>query len=444
MLLLLVSAAMAQDLPIERYELPNGLQVILHVDHALPQVVVDVWYRVGSKDEAPGRSGFAHLFEHLMFMGTNRLPGSGIDQLMEANGGWNNAWTMEDATNYYDVGPPNLLSTLLWIEADRMQQLGQAMTQEKVDLQRDVVRNERRQTSEDTPYGVGELEWPGVLFPKDHPYGHTVIGTHEDLEAAKLDEIQGFFATWYVPNNASLVVAGDFDPAEVKAVINQYFAPLAGKPLPERVSPGTVSTPQKARVTVPDQVDLPQITMLWHSPAAFAKDDVECKMLASLLAEGESSRLYVKLVKAGLAQEVMAYQDAKQLGGGFLLQATAMEGVPIEKIEGIIQAEIAAIVRTPPTAAEMERLHNQSEYEFLAGLQPLQNRAEMINHYLAYTGDPNYLAKDLARYRAVTAQGVSAAAATWLQPSLGGAVVVLPEEMMAAPAASTPSTGKAR
>lgn len=447
MLLLLVSAAWAQDLPIERYALPNGLQVILHVDHALPQVVVDVWYQVGSKDEAPGRSGFAHLFEHLMFMGTDRLPGSGIDQLMEANGGWNNAWTMEDATNYYDVGPPNLLSTLLWIEADRMEQLGAAMTQEKVDLQRDVVRNERRQTSEDTPYGVGELEWAGLLFAKDHPYGHTVIGTHDDLEAAKLQEIKDFFATWYVPNNASLVVAGDIDPVAIKPVIEQYFGHLPQRALPARVSPAAVTSVQKARVIVPDQVDLPQVTMLWHSPAAFTKDDVECQMLASLLAEGESSRLYVKLVKAGLAQEVLAYQNALSLGGTFLIQATAMEGVSIEKIEGIIQDELAAIARTPPSAAEMERLHNQSEYAFLAGLQPLQNRAEMINRYLAYTGDPNYLAQDLARYRGVTAQGIAAATAAWLQPSAGGAVVVVPEASIAAPngaPTTTPSTGGAR
>lgn len=427
MLLLLVSAALAQELPFERYTLDNGLQVILHEDHSLPQVVVDIWYQVGSKDEAPGRSGFAHLFEHLMFMGTHRLPGSGIDQLMEANGGWNNAWTMEDATNYYDVGPPQLLDTLLWIEADRMQKLGEAMTQEKLDLQRDVVRNERRQTSEDTPYGVGELEWPGAMYPAGHPYAHTVIGTHEDLQAATLQDVKDFFATWYVPNNASLVVAGDFDPARVKPLIQSYFGHIPRRELPARATPAPVAGPQKPRVVVPDQVDLPQVTMLWHSPSGYTEGDVELRLLAALLTEGESSRLYQKLVKAGLAQEVWAYQYPTLLGGMFLIQATAMEGVAIEKIEGIIHAELAAVAKAPPSADEMTRLRNQAEYAFLAGLQPLQERAETLNRYWAYTGTPDWLAKDLARTRAATADGLSGAAAKYLTPALGAAVVVVPE-----------------
>ncbi|HNH46811.1 MAG TPA: pitrilysin family protein, partial [Myxococcota bacterium] len=230
MLLSLLLCAQAQEIPFERYELPNGLQVILHEDHSLPQVVVDIWYQVGSKDEAKGRSGFAHLFEHLMFMGTNRLPGSGFDSTMEAYGGWNNAWTMEDATNYYDVGPANLLPLFLWLEADRMQDLAVAMTQEKVDLQREVVRNERRQSYEDEPYGAAWLEVPRLLYPEGHPYAHTVIGSHEDLQAASLQDVKDFFTAWYVPNNASLVVAGDFNPAEVKPLIERSFGHLPMRP----------------------------------------------------------------------------------------------------------------------------------------------------------------------------------------------------------------------
>ena len=426
-LLMSVSLAQGQELPFERYQLPNGLQVILHEDHSLPQVVVDVWYRVGSKDEAAGRSGFAHLFEHLMFMGTNRLPGSGIDQLMEANGGANNAWTMEDATNYYDWGPPQLLETLLWIEADRMEQLGEAMTQDKVDLQRDVVRNERRQTSEDAPYGVGDLEIPGLMYPPGHPYAHTVIGTHEDLQAATLQDVKGFFATWYVPNNASLVVAGDFDSEKIKPVIDRYFGHIPAKVLPGRVAPPPPSKAQKERVTVPDQVQYPRVTMLWHSPAGYKPGDAEMSLIASLLTEGESSRLYRKLVVTGLAQDVMAYQYPTELGGMFMIQATAAEGTPIEKIEGIIRDELKDLAAHLPTEAEMQRLKNNTEYSFLAGLEGLKDRAEQINRYAAYTGSPDYLAKDLARYREATPAALSAAAARYLAPELAGVVVVVPE-----------------
>ena len=295
---------MELTIPFERYELANGLQVVLMVDHALPQVVVDTWYRVGSKDEAVGRSGFAHLFEHLMFMGTFRLPDSGFDQVMEAQGGWNNAWTMEDATNYYDVGPANLLETFLWMEADRMQKLGEAMTGEKLALQRDVVRNERRQSNEDRPYGMVEIELTTALYPAGHPYAHSVIGSHEDLEAATTADVQGFFNTWYVPNNASLVVAGDFDPAQARVWVDRYFGGITRRDLPARAVPAPVSAPQKLSVQISDQVEFPQLNLFWHSPGKFKPGDAELAMVAELLGTGESARLYTKLVDAGLAQEI--------------------------------------------------------------------------------------------------------------------------------------------
>jgi zinc protease len=423
----LVLPAFAQDIPFERYELPNGLQVILHEDHALPQVVVDIWYQVGSKEEPKGRTGFAHLFEHLMFMGTNRLPGSGFDNVMEAYGGSNNAWTMEDATNYYEVGPPNLLSTFLWLEADRMEDLGHAMTQEKLDLQRDVVRNERRQSYEDQPYGVAWLEVPTLLYPPDHPYAHTVIGSHEDLQAASVQDVKDFFATWYVPNNASLVIAGDFDPAQIKPVVERYFGHIPSRPLPARVNPAPVTAPQKARVQVTDQVQFPQIDLFWHTPAAYAEGDAECRLLASLLGEGESSRLYQSLVVGGLAQDVSVDQMPTALGSAFTVSATPMEGVTVEKLEAAILDGMSSLAKVPPTPGEMERLKNQFEYTFLSSLQSLLQRATQLNEYDAYTGSPDYLAKDLARYRAVTAEGLSKAAATWLEPDLAARVVVVPE-----------------
>lgn len=427
MLLLTVLRAQAQDIPFERYELDNGLQVILHVDHSLPQVVVDIWYQVGSKDEAPGRSGFAHLFEHLMFMGTDRLPGSGFDQVMEAYGGSNNAWTMEDATNYYEVGPPNLLPTFLWMEADRMDALGKAMTQEKVDLQRDVVRNERRQSYEDEPYGVGWLEVPTALYPAGHPYAHTVIGSHEDLQAASLQDVKDFFATWYVPNNASLVVAGDFDPAAIKPIIAQYFGQIPARPLPQRVAAAQLTAPQKARVEVTDQVQFPQVNVLWHSPGAYQAGDAEMRLLSTLLGGGESSRLYRALVVTGLAQDVTVMQMPTQLGSAFLVEATAMEGVTTDKLEEVIHAEIAKVAAGGPTPDEMQRLKNEFEYAFLAGLEPLLGRAVQLNEYDAYTGSPDYLAKDLARYRDVTAEGLAKAASTWLGRSAASTILIRPE-----------------
>lgn len=427
MFLSLVLCASAQQIPYERYELPNGLQVILLEDHSLPQVVVDLWYQVGSKDEAPGRSGFAHLFEHLMFMGTRRLPGSGFDEVMEAHGGSNNAWTSEDATNYFEVGPPNLLETFLWLEADRMQELSVAMTQEKVDLQRDVVRNERRQSYEDEPYGVAWLELPPAMYPAGHPYAHSVIGSHEDLQAATLQDVKDFFGTWYVPNNASLVVAGDFRPADVKPMIERYFAPMPARPLPERPAAVSVTAPQKRDVVLTDQVQAPQVNLLWHTPAAYAAGDAELMLVASLLGEGESSRLYRALVLGGLAQEVGVIQMPAYLGSLFLVQITAAPGVPIEKAEEKVREEIAALAAAPPTPEEMERLKNTFEQDFLSNLESLLERAMLLNRYDAYTGSPDYLAKDLARYRGATPQGLSDAAKSWLAAEKAARILVNPE-----------------
>lgn len=425
--LLLPLAARAQEIPFETYTLPNGLQVVLHHDDSLPQVVVDIWYRVGSKDEAPGRSGFAHLFEHLMFMGTTRLPGSGFDQVMEAYGGSNNAWTMEDATNYFESGPPNLLETFLWMEADRMEGLGKAMTQQKLDLQRDVVRNERRQSYEDEPYGVGWLEVPDLLYPEGHPYAHTVIGSHEDLQAAAVADVTGFFDTWYVPNNASLVIAGDFDPATVKPMVEKYFGGLPSRPLPERVAPPQLTAPQKPLVTVTDQVPFPQLNVFWHTPAAYAPGDAELTLVASLLGDGESSRLYRALVVTGLAQDATVMNMPTQLGSALVISATAMEGVTTDELDTAIRAELDKLAKEPPTAAEMERLKNQFEYGQLDALQSILERAERLNRYWAYTGSADYLSKDLARFREATPVSLQKAAAEWLTADRAARIVIQPE-----------------
>ncbi|MCM2333833.1 MAG: insulinase family protein, partial [Anaeromyxobacteraceae bacterium] len=223
-------APKVEPLAIETFALPNGLSVTLAPDRRVPRVVIDTWFGVGSKDESPGRTGFAHLFEHLMFMGTARVPGNGFDVLMEQSGGSNNAYTTEDRTAYYSVGPASLLPTLLWLDADRLDALGATMTKEKLDLQRSVVRNERRQNTENTPYGVTELVLPEAMYPAGHPYHHPVIGSHEDLEAARLEDVVGFFDAHYVPANASLVVAGDFDPAAVRPLVSRLFGAIPTRP----------------------------------------------------------------------------------------------------------------------------------------------------------------------------------------------------------------------
>ena len=243
------------SIPYERYQLDNGLDVILHIDPTSPQVVVNTWYDVGAKDEVEGRTGFAHLFEHLMFMGTIRLPDDGFDVQMERHGGWNNAWTSEDATDYFDVGPSHLARLLIWMEADRMDGLSKAMSQEKLDKQREVVRNERRQSYEDSPYGVAWIALPETMYPAGHPYAHTVIGSHEDLEAATVEDVITFFDTWYVPSNAGLVVAGDIDADQTRAWIDQTFGTLPRRDSPQRAAaPALLDGPVQALTELTDQV----------------------------------------------------------------------------------------------------------------------------------------------------------------------------------------------
>ncbi len=411
-----IPAASAQEatiaIPFEEYQLENGLNVILHHDASLPQVVVNTWYGVGSKDEKPGRSGFAHLFEHLMFMGTERLPGSGFDDLMEAHGGWNNAWTSQDATDYYDVGPASLLELLLWMEADRMDGLDAAMTQSKLDLQREVVRNERRQSSEDTPYGVLWLEMATALYPKDHPYGHTVIGTHADLKAATVDDVVGFFQSWYGPDNASLVVAGDFEVAAAKETIERFFGGLDPVGPATRPAPAQPDKPVKPLVEMTDQVQIPMTVLAWHTDPSLSQQDAVLDVVASILGDGRSSRLYKRLVHEGLALEASAYQMSQLLSSIFMVQALPTEGNTIESLESILQEEIERLAEEGPTPQELERVANNIEVAFLGGLESLQSRASALNRYRYLKGDPGWVQQDLARYRAVTAEDVKAAAAS--------------------------------
>ncbi len=425
-------------LPFTKTTLPNGLRVIFHVDHAVPTVVTNISYRVGSRFEQPKRTGFAHLFEHLMFMGTKRVPTKAFDAWMEAAGGWNNAWTSEDRTDYYDVGPKGALPLLLWLEADRLGSLGPLMTLEKLNAQREVVRNERRQTSENQPYGKAELRLPELLFPEGHPYHHPVIGSHEDLEAASVDDVKQFFASHYIAKNASLVVAGDFDPDATMALVTKLFG---GLPATERApDPGLpANAPALATVvreTLKDSVELSRITFAWPSPKHFGKGDAELDVLASVLAGTKASRLTERLVfKDKLAQRVDAYQASGALGSRFGIDVTVRPGVDLAKVEKVVAEELEKLRKTKMSDAELTRAKNGIETALMTRLESVRERASLLNAYEEETGDPGFLEKDLQRYAATTAEEILAVTKSTLVPNARVVLTVVPKEAPEAPKA---------
>jgi len=429
-------------LPFTKTSLPNGLRVIFHVDHTVPTVVVNLSYRVGSRFEQSKRTGFAHLFEHLMFMGTKRVPTKAFDGWMEASGGWNNAWTSEDRTDYYDVGPPSALPLLLWLEADRLGDLGPLMTLEKLNAQREVVRNERRQTSENQPYGKAELRLPELLFPEGHPYHHPVIGSHEDLEAASVDDVKAFFATHYIAENASLVVAGDFDAAKTLPLVAQLFGGLPKTPrAPDPGLPaGTKALSTVVRETLRDNVELARVTIAWPSPKHFARGDAELDLLSSVLAATKASRLTERLVfKDKLAQKVDAYQSSAALGSRFGIDVLVRPGVDPARVEKAIDEELEKLRKTEISEAELARAKNGLETALMTRLESVRERASLLNAYEEETGDPGYLEKDLARYRAATSKDLLSVAKDVLSPSARVVLTVLPKE--AAPPAKTNAKG---
>lgn len=414
---LIAAPSSALELPFEKTELENGLTVIVHQDRTLPLVAVNLLYDVGARDEEPNRTGFAHLFEHLMFMGTKRAPTKMFDLWMEDAGGSNNAWTSADFTDYYELGPPNLLPLFLWLEADRMETLGGEIDQSKLDLQRDVVLNERRQRVENMPYGKVHLLLPELLYPKGHPYHHPVIGSPEDLNAATVEDVKSFFARWYVPANASLVIAGDVDKEEAEELAARYFDVVPKEPRPERREVSTPPLDKVIQETIEDRVELPKIVMAWHAPAHFKPGDAELDLFASILSSGKASRLYEALVyEKPIAQSVDAFQWSRGLTSIFMVEVLVQPGVSLDEAQSAIDAVLAHAISKPPSADELERAKNDYELAFLQSLQSLGTRAQLLNLYQAETGDPGYLDKDLARYRTATAEGVQKWAEQTLNP----------------------------
>ena len=417
--------------PYTQFTLPNGLRVVLHEDHSVPIVTVNVWYAVGSGRETTGRTGFAHLFEHLMFEGSGHVEEGQFDILLEGVGGENNGSTNPDRTNYYITVPSNALDLALFLESDRMGFLLDAVSREALDVQRDVVRNERRQFVDNRPYGAAGIVLDEMLFPEGHPYHWPTIGYMEDLAAATYDDVVAFFKRFYGPNNATLVVAGDIDPDAARARVEYWFAEIPrGPDVPPQV-PQPVVLREVQRRTITDRVQLPRLYLGWVTPPVYTPGDAELDVVASVLAGGRSSRLYRRLVyELQIAQDVAAYQQSGGLASSFVIVATARPGHTLDELQRVIDEEIASLRGAAPDARELERAVNGFEaafYDRIERLGGFGGRADQMNAYATRTGNPDYFAEDLGRYRALSPTDVRAAVQTWLPADRRVELSVVPE-----------------
>ncbi|MBI2189090.1 MAG: insulinase family protein [Acidobacteria bacterium] len=436
-------------LDFEKFTLPNGLEVIVRQDRRLPVVAVNLWYHVGPANEEPGRTGFAHLFEHMMFQGSKHVPPDGHFQLLEAAGATGlNGTTDYDRTNYFETVPANQLALALWLESDRMGYLLEKVDQAALSNQQDVVRNERRQSVENQPYGLAEEALIQTLFPPGHPYYGNVIGTHEDIQAVRLDDVNRFFRQYYAPNNASLAIVGDIEVAQTKTLVEQYFGTLRRGPA---VPPITAKTPPitaERQKVVPSRVELPRVYMTWLTPRIFAPGDADAELAAHVLGGGRASRLYKKLVyEKQIAQNVVAFQESLTLGSMFRVQATARPGHTVEELERAIDEELAALGAAPPSAAELEQARNTIETAIVGGLERLggfggvADRLNMYNHYL---GTPDFLAKDIQRYRSATPASVHAFVRDHLTTNTRVVVHAVPGQPPSSAAGPAPSQASAQ
>ena len=406
----------AITLPYAKRTLPNGLDVIVHEDRRVPIVAVNLWYHVGSKNERPGRTGFAHLFEHLMFEGSEHYNGGYFLPLQQA-GALLNGSTNSDRTNYWEVVPTSALELALWMESDRMGYLLPALTRERFETQRGVVLNERRQNYENRPYGMALMALSAALFPPDHPYRWLTIGDADDLRAMEFEDVRSFFRTYYHPANASLALAGDIETERGFELAEAYFGEIPGGEKPASVH-ADASVAREVRLVLEDRVELPRVYMAWHSPAMFAEGDAEADLLADLLANGKTSRLYRTLVyDKRMALDVSAYQHSREISSFFLLASTAAPGQSLTEITSLIDERIQQVADEGPAGEEMERGLAQAEAHFMYRLQTvggLGGKSDQLNAYNVLRGDPDFFGDDLARYRKATRRSVRATAQRYL------------------------------
>jgi len=426
------SPARALEVPYRQFQLANGLNVILHRDTSVPVVAVNVWYHVGSANERVGRTGFAHLFEHLMFEGSKHVKEGEFDTLLEAAGGNNNGSTSNDRTNYVIDVPSNALELALYLESDRMAYLLDTMSPARVDGQRDVVKNERRQSYENRPYGMASIELDKMLWPAGHPYSWPTIGHMEDLTAASYDDVVQFFKKHYAPNNASLVVAGDIDYDAAKALVEKWFGEVPkGEPVEPIAPPPAVLTGVK-RQAMTDRVRLSKLFLGWLTPRVYGPGDAALDVVSSVLAGGKNSRLYKRLVyDTQMAQDVEATQQSGMLGSSFIIEVTVRPDRTVAEVQKAIDEELGRLRQEPPTERELQRAINQIEASFYRRMERVGGfggKADQLNSYFAAGGGPDYFAEDLARYTSLSRSDVQAAVAQWLPAERRVELTVNPEE----------------
>jgi zinc protease len=397
------------SLPVEQYDLANGLHVILNRVPDAATVSTNIAYHVGAANETAGSTGFAHLFEHMMFTGSGHIPAKKMDKLVDAVGSYTNAYTTFDYTHFYIPGlPPNRLALALWFESDRMGYLLDRLDAGQLATQQAVVRNERRENSEQAPYALTDGEVYHRLFPKTHPYYGNVIGSHADIQAATLARVQKFFRTYYVPNNASLVLSGNFDPGQARAQIEKYFGtiPRGADPPKPAITVPTLSAEKRVHLT--DAVSAPRLTMAWLTPAYFAPGDAEADLTSKILAGGEQSLLYNALVRQRrIAQDVDASQASSRYPSVLELHVTARPGHTVAELRDAVDQTLTQLATNGPTQADLDAARNTFATELVRNIEDLSNRADLLNVYADEAGDANNLHADLARYLAITPQGIA-------------------------------------
>ncbi|HEX2689895.1 MAG TPA: pitrilysin family protein [Kofleriaceae bacterium] len=414
----------------EHYKLANGLDVILAPDPGVPLVAVNVWYHVGSGHEVHGKSGFAHLFEHMMFQGSKHVGEDRHFEVLKKIGvDTVNGTTNTDRTNYFEVVPSNQIETALWLESDRMGWLLDLVTKKSLENQIEVVRNERRQNYDNRPYGKALFAEYKALYPEGHPYRHLTIGKHEDLVNASEGDVKGFFKTWYIPANATLTISGDFDLVTGKQLVDRWFGTLPASEKPAVVAvPAPVVTQTEVRVTDDPLAKLGQVIFAWHSPASYAAGDAELDILADVLSREGPGRLYRALVyDRPLAQSVRASQAGRMFSGVFEITVTLRGEASVDEVKQIVLDEVARVRTQPLVDKEIQRVIARNEAAAIRQLETVLGRSQVLQAYNHYLGDPGKLSWDLDRYRTTTAEAIRAAAAKYLTPGHAVTVITVPQ-----------------
>ena len=419
MLCCFAQASVAQiKIPFETYKLPNGLTVILSVDRTTPTVAVNVWYHVGSKNEAPGRTGFAHLFEHVMFTGSGHVPYGLHDKMTEGVGGSNNGTTNNDRTNYFETVPSNYLETMIWLESDRMGFLLDKLDIAKLNAQRDIVKNERRQSYDNQPYGRASEILSAAMYPKGHPYSWPVIGSMDDLTAASEEDVKAFFRLYYAPNNAAIAVVGDFDPAQAKAWIQKYFGDLPkGQPVTRpTVAPAKLEASK--RLVYEDKVQVPRLYIQWPTVGMKSDDDYALSVMSSILSGSRTARLTKALVyDSQLASNVIAFQNSAEDVGVFQVIVIPRPEHTLTEIEAAIDTVVQKFIAEGPTTEELQKAKSGLELGFLRGLESNLGIANQLLDGAVFYGNAGQFSVDYQKTLAVTAADVKRVASSYLSRS---------------------------